>query len=450
MKAIVCVSKNWGIGKDNGLLFNIKEDMENFKKLTTGKVCVMGYNTLLSLPKGRPLPNRTSIVLCKDNIKIEGATVCKSLDELFAELKKYEDENICVMGGASIYKQLLPFCSEVILTKVEEEKDADVFFPNLDEMAEWQIEKTEPLIEGNDKIKLITYVQKIPQKYFKTTTAWDDIYIGLCKKILSEGVQTPNRTGTDTIKIPGFHFELDVQKEFPILTSKFVGWKSAFKEIMWIYQAQSNDVRWLTDRNVKIWNEWKIDEDGYYQGKFFGKEFAHTIGTAYGYVVKKYGLMDRLLKTLKTNPTDRRMIISLWQEECLPTATLPSCVWNTMWDVTSGKLNVTVCQRSCDVPLGLPFNVSQYAALLCMVAHATGFEVGTMAYTIKDAQIYVNQVDGIKEQIEIYEKQGGYPAPKLYIDPNVKSFYDFDNKELSNINLVDYKSHKKIVMKVSV
>ena len=291
---------------------------------------------------------------------------------------------------------------------------------------------------------------------------WDKDYIKLCKKILKEGVRTSNRTGIDTIKIPGYHFEFDLSKEFPALTTKQLFFRQAILEMLWIYQAQSNDVRWLQDRNVHIWDQWEIQEDGKWYAnqmvmgpdgkmvkkdivKDFGKEWAHTIGTAYGWINKKFQNTQRLISTLKSNPTDRRMLMSLWQDDYINTAVLPSCVWSSEWDVTDGKLNCWVHQRSCDVPLGLPFNVTQYATLLSLLAHCTGLKPGKMYWSIKDAHIYVNQIDGIKEQIERYDTLPDLPAPKLWINPEVKDFFDFDNsKDCLDIKVVGYKHHGKI------
>lgn len=163
---------------------------------------------------------------------------------------------------------------------------------------------------------------------------FDEKYLDLCERIMNKGVLCKNRTGIDTKKLTHEVLTFDLEEEFPILTSKFVSFKSAVIELLWIYQEQSNDVRWLKERNVKIWNEWQIDEDGNYMGKYFGKEYAHTIGTAYGWIVKEYKLIDNLIYMLKNNPTDRRMIMSLWQNKHLETAALPSCVWNSQWDVT--------------------------------------------------------------------------------------------------------------------
>ena len=156
---------------------------------------------------------------------------------------------------------------------------------------------------------------------------WDKEYIKLCKKILEEGTLVQNRTGTDSIKIPGYFLEFDLQKEFPVLTTKKLYFKNAITEILWIYQAKSNDVRWLKERGNHIWDEWEIDDDGIWYAtqmipnkegvlekvkveKKFDKKYANTIGTAYGYIVNKYNLTDKIINTIKNNPRDRRIVIS--------------------------------------------------------------------------------------------------------------------------------------------
>ncbi len=292
---------------------------------------------------------------------------------------------------------------------------------------------------------------------------WDKDYLALCKRILTEGVEVENRTGINTIKVPSQHFHFDLSKEFPILTSKQLFIRQAVLEMLWIYQAQSNDVRWLQERNVHIWDEWEIDENGIWTAtqllpdengkltkqtihKQFDKKYAHTIGTAYGYIVNKFQLTQNLIDKIKNHPEDRRMVMSLWQNDYLETAVLPSCVWSSEWDVTDNKLNCWVHQRSCDVPLGLPFNVTQYATLLCLLAKVCGREPGTIDWSIKDAHIYVNQVDGIKEQLARYEENGDLPAPKLWLNPEVDDFFKFDNSiDCKDIKLVDYQHHGKIL-----
>lgn len=290
---------------------------------------------------------------------------------------------------------------------------------------------------------------------------FDKEYLKLCEEILDRGVLVKNRTGIDSIKIPSYSFHFDLCDEFPMLTTKQVFYKNAVTEMLWIYQAQSNDVRWLQERGNHIWDEWEIDSFGNWNAtqnvlengvlvkkdvsKHFGKEWAHTIGTAYGWIVNRYKLIDGLIDKIKNNPTDRRMIMSLWQNEFLETAVLPSCVWSSEWDVTDGRLNVYVHQRSSDVALGLPFNVTQYATLACMLAKCTGLKPGRLDWSIKDAHIYVNQIDGIKKQIKRGKELEDLPAPELWLNPEINDFYEFDNsKELKDIKFLNYKHHGKI------
>lgn len=279
-------------------------------------------------------------------------------------------------------------------------------------------------------------------------SAWDEIYCDLCQRILEKGTQVSNRTGIDTIKLPSAFFELNVGEEFPILTTKQLFIRQAVLEMLWIYQAQSNDVRWLQERNVHIWDLWEINEDGDWIDektgkvlKHFDPKYAHTIGTAYGYIVRHFHLMDDLIDSLIHHPEDRRRVISLWQNDYLDTAVLPSCVWSSEWDITGGTLNAWVHQRSCDVPLGLPFNVTQYAVLLKMLAQVTGLKAGTLSWSIKDAHIYVNQVEGIQEQLERYHTQGSLPAPTLWLNPEIDNFYDF---EMKDVKLENYQHMGKI------
>ena len=296
---------------------------------------------------------------------------------------------------------------------------------------------------------------------------FDDIYCGLLKRILDEGREVENRTGINTVKVPTCCFSLDVGAEFPILTTKQVFIRQAVLEMLWIYQAQSNDVRWLQERSVRIWDEWEIDESGCWDAvqmvpdgsgglarqkirKYFGPEWAHTIGTAYGWIVRRFGLTQELINKLKTNPGDRRMVMSLWQNDYLETAVLPSCVWSSEWDVTDGRINAWVHQRSCDVPLGLPFNVTQYAVLLMMLAQVTGLKPGALDWSIKDAHIYVNQLEGVREQLRRYSENGGLPAPKLWLNPDVTDFFDFDNSaECRDVKLIDYRHMGKIVFPIA-
>ena len=160
MKAIVAVDSKWGIGKNNGLLFRLPKDMAFFKQTTTGKVIVMGANTFLSFPNGA-LPNRTNIVLDDRGRNFEGTTVVTSLDALLKTVANYNPDDVFVVGGASVYKLMLPYCSEVYVTRVQADGGAEVFFPNLDEMPDWRLSAQGDEVNDNGYLlRFCTYVCK--------------------------------------------------------------------------------------------------------------------------------------------------------------------------------------------------------------------------------------------------------------------------------------------------
>ncbi len=317
---------------------------------------------------------------------------------------------------------------------------------------------------------------------------FDEQYIDLCRRILAHGETITNYQKTDkrsaktaaaipdhtaqgssearTIRLPHQVMQFNLSEEFPILVSKKVGFKTATLEMLWIYQQASNDVRWLSERGIKIWDEWEIAEDGTYMGRNINQifadshpnepaeNFAHTIGTAYGWIVRRYNLIENLIETLKSNPGNRRMVLSLWQNEWLPTAALPSCVWNSQWNLIDGHLNMLVTSRSTDVPLGLPFNIAQYAVLCHLIAQCVGAKPGQFTFITNDAHIYENQIDGIKEQIARDDeaiKNGTLPkTPTLWLNPEIRDFYSFDSsKELKDIKLEGYENLGTIKMPVT-
>lgn len=294
-------------------------------------------------------------------------------------------------------------------------------------------------------------------------TNWDKIYCETLKEIIETGELCPNRTEIETLSIPNVYFKLDVGKEFPMLETKKLAIKNTITELLWIYQAQSNDVKWLQERNNHIWDEWKIDEDGIYRiydpnknyndekevivkdidGKdktmtakslyndksiknaiYYGKEYANTIGEAYGYVLNKTKEFDRVLETLKNDPRNRRMVVSLRQNEFLKKGVLEPCVWTSSYKLHKGKLNSNVSIRSNDMPLGNPFNVTQYSILLSLLAKLNKFEIGEIAFNITDCHIYINQLEGIKLELSRYERLNKFEKfIKHNSDEEINNFY---------------------------
>ena len=166
MKAIVAVDKNWGIGKKNDLLFSLPEDMKFFRTTTLNKVVIMGSNTLKSFPGGKPLKNRTNIVLFPGGEKREDCIIVESLDELFSEVKKYPSDDVFVIGGAMFYKTMLPYCSEVYVTKVDADGGAEVFYENLDNLDNWScIYESEKIETNGFEIRFTTYKNSDAKNY---------------------------------------------------------------------------------------------------------------------------------------------------------------------------------------------------------------------------------------------------------------------------------------------
>ncbi|MGV4321346.1 thymidylate synthase [Bacillus mojavensis] len=260
-------------------------------------------------------------------------------------------------------------------------------------------------------------------------------------------------TPAHTISWFGYQMRFD-NSEVPILTTKQVYWKTAIKELLWIWQKKSNVVQDLRDMGVKIWNEWER-EDG-------------TIGKAYGFQLGKKNRIitgdirggkdgqvlfhdwsisadqvDYLLHQLKNNPASRRHITTLWNPDDLDDMSLTPCVYETQWHVKGGKLHLEVRCRSNDMSLGNPFNVFQYNVLQRMIAQVTGLELGEYIYHIGDAHIYDRHLDRVLRQI----RRRTYSAPKLIINPEVKNFYDFT---IDDFQLVDYEHGDKINFDISI
>ena len=245
----------------------------------------------------------------------------------------------------------------------------------------------------------------------------DTQYLAIVERILKDGYYANNRTGVPTYKLPHQMMQFDLSKEFPILTTKFVAFKTAVKE--------------LQARGVHVWDEW-MREDG-------------TIGKAYGYQLAKYKQVDNLLRMIKEDPQSRRMIVTLWNIEDLPDMALQPCAYETLWDVEGDHLNCMLVQRSGDMGLGVPFNMTQYATLVYMIAHVSGLKPGQFTHIINNAHIYENHVEALKTQLARLDE--AKPAPSLWINDKVQNFYDFT---ADDVKLEGYEHLGKLPMEVAV
>lgn len=253
-------------------------------------------------------------------------------------------------------------------------------------------------------------------------------YKELVKDILENGYYAENRTEDNTKKVFGKTLRFNLAEEFPILTIKQTGIKTLTQEMFWIYQQGNNDISWLNERGIAIWDEWKL-EDG-------------TIGKAYGYQVAEYDQVNKVIDTLRNNPQSRRMLINLWNVADLDAMALPPCMFLHIADVNEGKLNWHTTIRSSDVGLGLPYNIAQTAVMVNMIAQVTGLELGELVVSLVNAHLYEQHFEPIQA---IFEREP-YEAPKLWLNPEIKEFKDFT---INDVKLIGYKYHPHIPMRVS-
>ncbi|MDR0830149.1 MAG: thymidylate synthase [Prevotellaceae bacterium] len=255
-------------------------------------------------------------------------------------------------------------------------------------------------------------------------------YKDLLQKILTDGVQKTDRTGTGTISIFGYQMRFNIADGFPLLTTKKLHLKSIIYELLWFLNGDTN-VKFLQDNGVRIWNEW-ADEDG-----DLGHIYGHQWRSWQGYDGEAIDQISEVVETIKTNPDSRRIIVSAWNVADLKNMKLPPCHCFFQFYVADGKLSLQLYQRSADVFLGVPFNIASYALLLQMTAQATGLKCGDFVHTLGDAHIYLNHLEQVKEQLS----RDCRPLPTMKINPEKTSIFDF---EYSDFELINYNPHPHI------
>ena len=274
-------------------------------------------------------------------------------------------------------------------------------------------------------------------------------YLDLLQHILDTGAQKHDRTGTGTISCFGYQMRFDLQKGFPLVTTKKVHTKSIVHELLWFLKGQTN-TKYLKENNVSIWDEW-ADEHGEL-GPVYGKQWRSWEGKD-GRVVDQ---ISELVKQIKSNPDSRRLIVSAWNVTDLPEMALMPC--HTLFQfytspptplhgvergVERRRLSCQLYQRSADVFLGVPFNIASYALLTMMIAQVCDLEVGEFIHTFGDVHIYNNHIEQVKLQLS----RTPYPLPTMKLNPAVKNIFDF---KFEDFTLEHYQSHPAIKAPVAV
>lgn len=261
-------------------------------------------------------------------------------------------------------------------------------------------------------------------------------YLNLLDRILRDGVQKDDRTGTGTLSVFGHQMRFDLSEGFPLLTTKKLHTKSIIYELLWFLKGDTN-VRYLQEHGVRIWNEW-ADENG-------------DLGPVYGHQWRSWpdydgGVIDQIeyvVNQIKTNPNSRRMIVSAWNVAEVNKMALPPCHTLFQFYVCNGRLSLQLYQRSADTFLGVPFNIASYALLTMMMAQVTGLEPGEFVHTTGDTHLYLNHL----EQARLQLKREPRPLPIMRLNPDVKSLYDF---KFEDFELVGYNPWPHIKADVSV
>ena len=261
-------------------------------------------------------------------------------------------------------------------------------------------------------------------------------YLDLLERIMREGVEKTDRTGTGTKSVFGHQMRFRMSDGFPLLTTKKLHLKSIIYELLWFLHGDTN-VRYLQEHGVRIWNEW-ADENG-------------ELGPVYGHQWRSWpdyhgGTIDQIAKaveTIRKNPDSRRIIVSAWNVAEVEKMALPPCHTLFQFYVADGKLSLQLYQRSADTFLGVPFNIASYALLLQMMAQVTGLEAGDFVHTFGDVHIYLNHM----EQVQLQLTREPRPLPKMVINPDVKELTDF---QYEDFELVGYDPWPHIAGVVSV
>jgi len=261
-------------------------------------------------------------------------------------------------------------------------------------------------------------------------------YLDLLDHVLKTGVKKEDRTGVGTISVFGYQMRFDLRRGFPMMTTKKVHLRSILHELLWFLKGDTN-IKYLNDNKVTIWDEW-ADEQG-------------NLGHIYGYQWRSWpkpggGHVDQIsqvAESIRNNPDSRRHIVSAWNVGELDSMALPPCHLLFQFYVANGELSCQMYQRSCDIFLGVPFNITSYALLTHMMAQATGLKPGEFIHTLGDAHIYLNHIEQVKLQLT----RQPFPLPQIKLNPEVKGIFDFG---FGDFELVNYQSHPHIKGDIAV
>jgi dihydrofolate reductase/thymidylate synthase len=499
---VVAVDDTLGIGKDGAIPWNSPADRAFFKALTLGKpaaaatnapgaavapikaaplnAVIMGVKTYLGIPpKFRPLPGRINVVLSRDparpfRAEEEGVVVLQC--DLKECLRRIADpsnpaglpcvpERVIVVGGSREYAEALfdatlrPSLQTLYLTRVSGDFGCTTHIgvpaaapgaaARHDIAHGLELESRKLEKDGDLTITYETY--NLPNREERQ-------YLDLCRTIIESGAVKGDRTGTGTISIFGAQMRFSLRDgAFPLLTTKRVFYRGVLEELLWFLRGDTNADH-LASKGVHIWDangsRAFLDSRGLTKnrvgdlGPVYGFQWRH-FGAEYtdcdaDYTGKGYDQVRQVIETLRSDPNDRRMIISAWNPAALQDMALPPCHMLAQFYVNDKReLSCMLYQRSCDMGLGVPFNIASYALLTAIIAKATGLALGDFVHTLGDAHVYTNHVDALKQQLDRTPRA----FPRLLIKGDREYVEDLVAEDFE---LLDYRPHPSIKMDMAV
>lgn len=451
MKIIVACGENGAMGFEKRIPWHIPDDLKRFRQLTTDAIVIMGrltYESIVHFTKNKQgLPKRHNIVVSRSSEKFHD----NQFGSLHAALESVKDspKQIYVIGGAGLYEEAMRHrsCTHIEYTRVFLSPPFDVKFPAINPTF-YEVAETSDIKEHDTiKYQFVTYVRRHAEYQ----------YLDLLQSVMRSGEISNNRTAVSTLRRFGHSMRFDLQDSFPLLTTKEVFWRGIIEELLWMLNGRTS-AKQLRNKRVKIWDgngsRKFLDSIGLTDrkeddlGPIYGFQWRH-FGAAYkdcdtDYTDQGIDQLKQVINDIKTTPKSRRLIVSAWNPVDLDKMALPPChVLYQFYCSNEKELSIMMYQRSCDMGLGVPFNISSYAALCCMVAHLTGMKPGELVYNMGDVHVYTNHLDALKEQL----KRQPMSFPKLEIDASVEKLEDF---EFEHFRLLNYTHHPKLEMQMVV
>jgi len=492
LSVIATTTPKGGLGLDGARPWSLMEDLAQFGRVTMAlpeessktNAVVMGRKTWESIPeKLRPLAGRVNVVLTGAaagpafaSPYPEGVLVSTSVAAAVEALGKRGDvAGVFVMGGAAAYREALAMaqCARIFLTRLGREFECDTFFPAIDEQEFQAVQLSETRVQEDIPYDFVVYERvgadrraaALLKEHAAAMHAAGEVgrflheecqYLDEIREIIEKGVSMDDRTGVGTRSMFGKMMRFSLRKSFPLLTTKRVFWRGVVEELLWFVKGDTN-AKHLSEKGIKIWDANGSREFLDKRGLLHREE--GDLGPVYGFQWRHFGAkyvdmhtdyagqgVDQLaecIRKIKEDPADRRILLSAWNPADLSQMALPPCHMFCQFYVANGELSCLMYQRSCDMGLGVPFNIASYALLTVMVAQVCGLRPGELVHTLGNAHVYLNHIEPLKVQLGRTPR----PFPVLKVKPDVSNIDDF---KASDFELIGYSPHGKIHMDMAV